>query len=832
MSSKKRSCCVIFLLVISLFLAPTSCFMVSEKIGVLFIHHGGMDTLKNQYMWDAAVTMFTYDPYHPVYQLVIWNPVFWPTVMDSQVTAFARSFMMKYVFSYKRIGGVDHAQSFADTELADMKTVLDANPYGLTFEVDWASYLVGDHPENYIWPRFVYHGPDGPGVGYDVTYCGEGEKEGVILEFDTGTITFTEGTTLTGQSSRATGLIDEVTVNSGTWLGGDAAGFLSLSNSSGATVTFQDGEVILDNGTTPGSATAVGTTKWPDCDPERFNVDGPMERLLKKGVSRIIVVDLTMSGIRFSKTFWPLQIGRELLDTWNDDNGTSIPLLWINDYSNLMGRSYPIEPEDWTRFRGYPTEDSHVLLEGGPNPLGEDQEIAELHVEGIETAMSATVSDADTGVVFMSHALYDHTETYDPKINDTIIANENIEALLLARHPEMDPDNIVGAFGGAKEVNSESGLFEFTREQRGDRFGTAFLYESDKQIPANKWGYRYWEALEYLKDRGVKHIAVGFPQVCQSSALDQIEIPNQFGKEIGIKTWAKWGTGDYEKYPDVGHPFADYWGVWVYTDCGEWELNYESGTSEFTMGATLTGETSGATGVIKWLSEDVVAGTLTLKEVSGTFEDGETINDDEGGSGAADGTETITSKPECCFTMGGCGDPLRQYPPPRLVPMDVARDEFDPSLTYDLSDYGHLGYDPALGPPDPNGPVQDQYTGTWAMYTPPNDDPRAGKILAKHVMNAAINPMVYVTNGETEEVEAGESITWEAHVVTGTPDYTYEWSIKKEGATDWSTVGGSGSTWAWTPTTENAGTYDIRCTVTDAKGGTGEVTWKGFEVSA
>jgi hypothetical protein len=365
-----------------------------------------MDTLRNQYMWDAAVTMFTYDPYHPVYQLVIWNPLFWPTIMDSQVTAFARSFMMKYVFSYERIGGVDHAQSYADANLADMKAVLDANPYGLTFEVDWGSYLVGDHPENYIWPRFVYHGPDGPGVGDDVTYCGEGEKEAVILGFDTGTEEFTEGTTLTGQLSGATATIDEVTVNAGTWLGGDAAGFLSLSNASSATVTFQDGEELVDNGTIPGSATADGTSKWPDCDPERFNVDGPMERLLQKGVSRIIVVDLTMSGIRFSKTFWPLRIGKELLEKWNADHGTSIPLLWVNDYTDLMERSYPVEPEDWTRFRGYPTTDSHVLLKGGPNPLAEDQGIAELHVEGIETALSATVPDADTGVVLMNHALY------------------------------------------------------------------------------------------------------------------------------------------------------------------------------------------------------------------------------------------------------------------------------------------------------------------------------------------------------------------------------------------------------------------------------------------
>lgn len=57
-----------------------------------------------------------------------------------------------------------------------------------------------------------------------------------------------------------------------------------------------------------------------------------------------------------------------------------------------------------------------------------------------------------------------------------------------------------------------------------------------------------------------------------------------------------------------------------------------------------------------------------------------------------------------------------------------------------------------LGLPDPNGPVQDQYTGTWALYTPPSDDPRVGQMLARHVLNAAVNPIVYITNGEIEKV--------------------------------------------------------------------------------
>jgi hypothetical protein len=103
--------------------------------------------------------------------------------------------------------------------------------------------------------------------------------------------------------------------------------------------------------------------------------------------------------------------------------------------------------------------------------------------------------------------------------------------------------------------------------------------------------------------------------------------------------------------------------------------------------------------------------------------------------------------------------------------------------------------------------------------------------MAKHALNAAVNPLVYITNGEIESVAAGQSVTFTANVVTGTPKYTYEWSVKKEGAANWPTVGENRSSWTWTPGTEDAGTYNIRCKVKDARGGTGEVVWKGFEVS-
>ena len=725
-----------------------------EKIGVLLVVHGGMTTYEDQYMWDASVHQFSYDPNHSVYKLVIWNSTYWPLVLDPSFTEWAVRFLRMYEFEYDRIGGLDPFHAITDQQLLDIKTELDAAgpSYGLTFEVDWAGYMAAASVENYAYPRFIYYGPDGPGVGDNCTYCGEGE---------------------------------------------------------------------------PGGA-------WPGCDPERYNVDGPVERLLNKGVSRIIVIDWTMGGPRFSKTFDVVEMSKRALDDWNDAHGTSVPLLWVNDYSELMERSYPTEPGDWTRILKNPTVDSHVLLNGSPNPVASDPVVVDLHVDVIEDAFSPTVSDANTAVLLFNHALHDYNEWFDPKINDTLIVNKGIKAELLDRHPSMDPDNIIGAFGGIQEVNPANGLEERNRPMRGESYGHAWLYETAKVLPGGEWGYRYWDALEYLKNRGVQHIVISFPQVVTDNALNMVEIVNQIaGREIGYKNWLQWGTGDYTRYPTEGHPFPDYWGIWVNTDCGEWELNYDNGTSAFSEGATLTGSTSGATGVIKWFSGDATSGTLTIKELSGTFQDGELITDDNGGSSSANGAETMTSKPECCFEMGGCGDPLRPYPPVRQTPLNEKMSDLDPALCFDMSEYGHRGYNPDLGPPDPDSPVQDQYMGTWEMYIPPNDDPRVGQMLARHVLNAAVNPMVYITNGEVEGIVEGGSITFEAHITGGgIPTYDYEWSIKEEGETSWLTVGGNSSTWTWNPVIGDAENYVIRCMVTDSQDHTGEGIWEGFVVSA
>ena len=75
----------------------------------------------------------------------------------------------------------------------------------------------------------------------------------------------------------------------------------------------------------------------------------------------------------------------------------------------------------------------------------------------------------------------------------------------------MDPDNIIGAYGGVREVNPENEIYERTRPMRGEDLAHSYLHETEQDMPGDEWGYRYWDALEYLKDRGVKHIVVSFP---------------------------------------------------------------------------------------------------------------------------------------------------------------------------------------------------------------------------------------------------------------------------------------------------------------------------------
>jgi hypothetical protein len=412
---------------------------------------------------------------------------------------------------------------------------------------------------------------------------------------------------------------------------------------------------------------------WKHCNPERYNIDGPGERLLKRGAEELIMVDLTTSGVRFWKTYDVVDMTRRMVDDWNQRNGTDIKVRWVNDPTDLMRESYPTDPPNWTRSLGEPKVNPQIPLTGRPNPLIQDPLLINSIVDGAIAGMNPDVSPEDTAILIVNHSIRNGNQAFDPKVNDTVLLDGLVKAELLRRYPTMQANNILGSWMGLKVENPSievtrpgSDKTERSREMRGESLGNAWLYLSDRELPGGDHQYRYWEALELFRERGVGHIVVVFTQIVTDSVLNMVELPNQIAKEIGWRSWLRAENLDYKTYPETGHPFADYWGVWLNTAC------------------KVPGEPEGLT-------------------------------------------------EPCCLTMGGCGTG-QPYPPPRQTPITQARQDTDPSLGFDISAYGHLGYDSSQGVPNEYEPVQEQYRGTWELWQSPSTDPRIGKLLAGQVI--------------------------------------------------------------------------------------------------
>jgi len=70
-------------------------------------------------------------------------------------------------------------------------------------------------------------------------------------------------------------------------------------------------------------------------------------------------------------------------------------------------------------------------------------------------------------------------------------------------------------------------------------------------------------------------------------------------------------------------------------------LDYDAEVAPFTVGETVTGGTSGATGVILKVVDNGTDGTLYINTLTGNFQNNEAITDGAGGDADADGTEVV-----------------------------------------------------------------------------------------------------------------------------------------------------------------------------------------------
>ncbi len=576
----------------------------SQKVGVLYLVHGGHRSINYSNFFDAGIQMASYDENSAGYKNTIWQPENWHRVVPLSAGRQASEFLgllRKSIFKLGRAGSIEPVTQVTEAQVVSLQAALDraAATTNTQFVVDWVAWITGSSDVGSLpYPRFIYN-QDGESE-IAMRYCGS---------------------------------------------------------------------------STDGGAQPDG--RWPLCDPERYNVDGPVDRLLQAGVDRIIVVDTAVGGIRFSKSLDVYKMLGRARDAALRDTNRSVPIVWANDYTGFMMEAYPKEPAGWTASMGAPPSAPKVALENRGNPVTDDPAYASIVVDGIVRAMSASVSPADTGVLLYNHGIYSGNEVFDPKIDDTITVHENLQEALLTLHPTMSADNIVGAWEGIRQM--VDGKLQRTREMRGEDLGHAYLYGSDAQMPPGKWGLRYWEALERLKDSGVQHIVVVFPQVIVTSTGGQVTLPNQIAQEIGFRGFVPVSDLDVLLWPGYDSPFAHHWPPDSDRVC------YESPSAR-------------AQGV----SHD------------------------------------------CCYKLGGCADG-NGYPETRQTPVGQALSRLDPEIVFDVPPFGHLGYDPALGPPDNDAPVQNQYTGTWSIWVPMNDDPR----LAEHLANVVLAVM---NNAQAQEL--------------------------------------------------------------------------------
>jgi len=82
----------------------------------------------------------------------------------------------------------------------------------------------------------------------------------------------------------------------------------------------------------------------------------------------------------------------------------------------------------------------------------------------------------------------------------------------------------------------------------------------------------------------------------------------------------------------VGNVFEDIWDAGVLSN-----LAYDAQSANFTSGLVLTGGTSAATAIIVTDVDAGTTGTLTIRKISGTFQNDETITDSSTGSATSNG---------------------------------------------------------------------------------------------------------------------------------------------------------------------------------------------------
>ncbi len=138
---------------------------------------------------------------------------------------------------------------------------------------------------------------------------------------------------------------------------------------------------------------------------------------------------------------------------------------------------------------------------------------------------------------------------------------------------------------------------------------------------------------QFLPDEGAPSDGGGKMQLLGTAA--------DSGDDTG-STWASGGENDQKLTQSIAPDYRGLVRTRVHWSGNRGALAYDAQSANFTVGAILTGGTSGATALITADTDAGSTGTLELRSISGTFQNDETITDDNGSPGSATSNGTVT----------------------------------------------------------------------------------------------------------------------------------------------------------------------------------------------
>jgi hypothetical protein len=193
--------------------------------------------------------------------------------------------------------------------------------------------------------------------------------------------------------------------------------------------------------------------------------------------------------------------------------------------------------------------------------------------------------------------------------------------------------NVIGTFGDGEDINVSG-------SDKGDINGTA----------GDSW-------LEFDNESGVDYVVTSVVTGQSTGATGTIRGVFYDLAAAGFLVLESSGAGAWIDYDDDeqitdGTTTADVDGDSTRAVAGFDDINinfingtlaYNSQTQNFTLGDTLVGGTSGATGIIMKDVDAGATGTLTLANVTGVFENGEALTDDHSGDGNVNSTHGLVA---------------------------------------------------------------------------------------------------------------------------------------------------------------------------------------------